>query len=120
MNIKPLTEIGVHRGLCSVTIRIARGQNTTEAQRQASRRRRYNVPIDQCFTRADFEVDGKRMCRAHAGQAALAHLIAASRVPTDEEEAARPRCGCDPAVARRVIIEHGTCAKGGCPYGGDV
>jgi len=120
MKIKPVTEVGANRGLCTVTIRIARGHNTIEAQRQADRRRRFNVPIDQCFTRADFVVDGKRMCRAHAGQAALAHLIAASVERTDEEEAANPRCGCDPAVARRVIIEHGTCAKGGCPYGGDI
>lgn len=32
----------------------------------------------------------------------------------------QPRCGCDPEVARRVIVEHGTCHMGGCPYGGDV
>lgn len=36
------------------------------------------------------------------------------------EEIANPRCGCTSDVARRVIIDNGTCGKGGCPYGGDI
>lgn len=35
------------------------------------------------------------------------------------EDLASPRCGCSPDVARRVIVDHGTCGMGGCPYGGD-
>lgn len=39
---------------------------------------------------------------------------------TDAEEIARPRCGCGSDIARRVIIDHGTCGMVGCPYGGDL
>lgn len=34
-------------------------------------------------------------------------------------EIARPRCGCSSETVRRVLVEHGTCGGGGCPYGGD-
>jgi len=36
------------------------------------------------------------------------------------EDIANPRCGCSSEVARRVIVDHGTCNMAGCPYGGDV
>ncbi|HLY89062.1 MAG TPA: hypothetical protein VKQ27_08765 [Acetobacteraceae bacterium] len=39
---------------------------------------------------------------------------------TDEQEIARPRCGCPTETVRRVIQDHGTCGMGGCPYGGDI
>jgi hypothetical protein len=42
------------------------------------------------------------------------------RERTQAEEVANPRCGCPTETARRVIVEYGTCTKGGCPYGGDI
>ncbi len=31
----------------------------------------------------------------------------------------RIACGCTPECFDRVVLEHGTCGRGGCPYGGD-
>lgn len=119
MNIKPVTEIGANRALCVTTVRVAAGLKTYEAKRHAYRREQLGVPIGQCAARADFLVDGKPTCRQHTQQAALAHMLQAGHERTDEEHIARPLCGCPSATARRVIIEHGTCGRGGCPYGGD-
>ncbi len=120
MRIRPLTEIGANRALCLTTIRIAAGASTYESQRQISKRDRLGIPHDQCGQRGDFVIDGAVTCRSHAGAAALAFVLEHHRERTDAEEIVRPRCGCDSATVRRVLIEHGTCAMGGCPYGGDV
>lgn len=37
----------------------------------------------------------------------------------NEREIANPRCGCSPETVRHVLVDHGTCSGGGCPYGGD-
>jgi len=50
----------------------------------------------------------------------LARFNSRTPVRSDEEEIANPRCGCSSETARRVIVDHGTCSMGGCPYGGDV
>lgn len=70
-----LREIGSNRPLCERTIRIAAGQATYEAQRQASKRARLGVPITQCAARADFRIDDVPVCRQHAGQEALSLLL---------------------------------------------
>lgn len=75
MRIEPVREIGAHRPLCVVTIRIAAGRDTYEAKRQAYKRAKLGVPITQCAARSDFLVDGQPTCRAHAGAAALDYLI---------------------------------------------
>lgn len=55
------------------------------------------------------------------GARAIVRALAKLNAPRgDAEEAAQPRCGCTPEIARRVIVDHGTCGMGGCPYGGDV
>lgn len=46
--------------------------------------------------------------------------LAGTRQRSDEDEIANPRCGCPMGTVRRVIVDHGTCGKGGCPYGGDL
>lgn len=39
----------------------------------------------------------------------------------DEIRAAgRGACLCPLSTIERVIVDHGTCGRGGCPYGGDV
>lgn len=114
-----VTSSGSDRPACVETIHIAK--NTAAANHAADVRRRKKIPIDQCGERASHMIDGRPTCIRHAGTAALNHVIATSAPPrTDEEEAASPRCGCKPEVARRVIIEGGTCCMGGCPYGGDL
>lgn len=119
MTIKPALEIGDARGRCTHRVRVSKTE-TGQKQRSAYARRKIGVPEDQCGRRSDFIVDGARMCRGHAGAAALEHLLEASRPRTNEEEIANPRCRCPTARVRHVIIEHGTCPMAGCPYGGDV
>lgn len=75
MRIEPLTAIGDARGRCETTIRVAAGLKTLAAKRGAWQRENIGVPVDQCGKRADFAVDGVPTCRAHAGAAALAHLL---------------------------------------------
>lgn len=79
LRITPVREIGAYRPLCETTIRVAAGIKTTAAQRGAYQRKRLGVPVDQCGARSDFRVNGKPICRAHAGQLALAHLLAESQ-----------------------------------------
>lgn len=119
MKIEPMKPIGANRPLCEQKIRVAAGLVTKEAQRGAHRREMRNIPVNQCGRRSDFTVDGTPLCRAHAGQVALAHLLEPPP-RTDADEIARPRCGCSSETVRRVIVEHGTCTMGGCPYGGDL
>ena len=39
----------------------------------------------------------------------------------DEIRAAgRGACLCPLSTIERVVVDHGTCGRGGCPYGGDV
>lgn len=42
--------------------------------------------------------------------------------PTIDEirAAGRGACLCPLSTIERVIVDHGTCGRGGCPYGGDV
>lgn len=52
------------------------------------------------------------------------------RVVTQDEEpddaieairaAGRGACLCPLSTIERVVVDHGTCGRGGCPYGGDV
>lgn len=35
-------------------------------------------------------------------------------------EAGRGACLCPLSTIERVVVEHGQCGRGGCPYGGDV
>lgn len=116
--IKPLAEIGANRPLCEHKVRVAAGLATTEAQRAAARRKHIGVTIDQCGKRGDFRFGGVVLCRAHAGQEAL-RLMLADQPRTDAQEIAHPRCQCSSETVRRVLVDHGTCAMGGCPYGGD-
>jgi len=51
---------------------------------------------------------------------AILSLVGSKPERTDTDEIARPRCGCPSETARRVIVDHGVCGKGGCPYGGDL
>lgn len=99
------------RALCVQQIRLAAGRMTTEAQRQIDRRMRRGQPIDQCCKPGDFIVDGKPICRAHAGQLALQALIA--------QQERGPVCGCSDEIVQRVTVDGGTCGRGGCPHGGD-
>lgn len=75
MKIKPVTEIGSNRPLCTMTIRVAAGLASNSAKYGAGQRKRRGVPIDQCGARGDFLVDGEPRCRPHAGQEALRHLL---------------------------------------------
>lgn len=34
--------------------------------------------------------------------------------------AGRGACLCPLSTIERVVVDHGTCGRGGCPYGGDV
>lgn len=75
MKITPVKEIGSNRLLCVTKIRVAKGLATNAAKYGAFERERKKIPIDQCGHRSDFLVDGAPTCRAHAGAAALAHLL---------------------------------------------
>lgn len=75
MIIKPVSEVGADRSLCVHQVRVAAGLSTRSSQHGAYERKRKGVPIDQCGKRSDFLVDGQPICRAHAGQMALAQML---------------------------------------------
>lgn len=67
-----------------------------------------------------FSVRNEERANVKHAIATYYRLKAAVAPRSDEQEIARPRCGCQTATVRRVIQDHGTCGMGGCPYGGDV
>ena len=75
MRIEPAKEIGAYRPLCVHKVRVAAKLATLSARRGAWQRKQIGVPVDQCGKRSDFLIDGKPICRAHAGAMALAFLL---------------------------------------------
>jgi predicted FMN-binding regulatory protein PaiB len=76
-----------------------------------------SFPFEVCPT-WDYE-RVKRQNSALTKADAILNLLSRTE-KTDEQEIANPRCGCPTETVRRVIVEHGVCGMGGCPYGGDI
>ena len=60
---------------CEATVRVAEGMGTRTAQHRQYLATRRKLPVDQCGARAMFEIGGVKMCRPHAGAAALEILM---------------------------------------------
>lgn len=75
VRIKQPRETGKHRPPCQAKVRVARERNTRTAQNRIARAAQLNVDPTVCGARSDFLMDDVPMCRAHAGAAALLHLM---------------------------------------------
>jgi hypothetical protein len=115
MRVEKIDEVGANRPQCVHTIQIDADLKTNAARYSASERRRKGLPIDQCGQRASFIVDDRALCRPHAGQVALDHMLAASSRPSVLDLPACPFCG----KTREAFSARSTCGHGGCPWGGD-
>lgn len=80
MTLRKLTEVGDKRGFCCATIHIAETHTITRDMRERYARRT-GRPAEECGRRADYEMDGQRLCRNHAGQRALRRLIEGGGTP---------------------------------------
>lgn len=60
---------------CEQTIHVTPGFKTGASIRAAAERQRRGLPVDQCGKYSTFDIDGAPFCAAHAGQAALRHLL---------------------------------------------
>jgi hypothetical protein len=73
--IKPVREIGSNRAPCVQPIRVAKDRATPHSRYALHERERRGLPTNLCGKRSDFLVDGKPICRAHAGHLALSWII---------------------------------------------
>lgn len=75
MKITALPGVGSEKRPCEQEIRVAAAMDTMAAMYGAAERARKGIPLNQCGIRGAFLVDGKPLCRAHAGAAALRHIL---------------------------------------------
>lgn len=96
--------------------------------------RHRETPFAYCCAEGGGSVEGCDCVNRNHGTAWTvypeAEGVFAIRVVTHDEEAepeiekiraaGRGACLCPLSTIERVIVDHGTCGRGGCPYGGDV
>lgn len=119
MNISRTDGIGKNKPVCLIEVRTSKTVETNTLRYRKYQMQRRGLPENACGGRATFLIDGVAMCDRHAGAAALQHMIDKQRARSDKREIEKPRCGCSSEDVRRVLVDHGTCPRGGCPYGGD-
>lgn len=120
MRIARTSGTGKNKPVCLIEVRTSKTVETRTLRYRKYQMTKRGLPENACGGRASYLIDGKAMCDRHAGAAALQHLVDKQRARSDKREIERPRCGCPSETVRRVLVKHGTCGMGGCPYGGDV
>lgn len=71
--VQPAPGVGRNKPLCEATVRVSEKMTITRAQRELEARLKHRA-VEVCARRATHMVDGRPLCLAHAGLAALAIL----------------------------------------------